>query len=175
MCQKWAGFWWMTSDLLQTSYNVKVTGVCRTLFQPCGIGFGGFFCLVCSCVRISCGLLSLLLFSIHTIETVTSFMDKIRFIWEDLKAKKTQQTTWWTNYPVISVSEMQLLDHWILQHLDLRKIKQIRPSQSFCLTLMWWFEAFSSLLWFFYGLLPWKESVLRSIKVVSRFCPQHFV
>lgn len=54
----------MTSDLLQTCYNMKVTGLCRTLVLPCGVVFGVFLfvCLalfVCfvPVVRISCGLL----------------------------------------------------------------------------------------------------------------------
>lgn len=32
---------------------------------------------------------------------------------------------------------------------------------------MWLFEAFGSLFWFLYGLLPWKEAVLRRVRVVS--------
>lgn len=51
--------------------------------------------------------LSLLLYSICAIETVMSSPHKIRFSWEDLKAKKYP---WSTDYPVISMSELQLLD-----------------------------------------------------------------
>lgn len=48
----------MTSDLLQTCCNMKVTGVCRTLLLPCGLVFGvcgGFFVAVCFGFFFPCG------------------------------------------------------------------------------------------------------------------------
>ena len=129
-CTKRAGSWGMASYLLQTCCNMKVTGECRTLVLPCGVVSAGFFYLFgflfvssVPVVRISCGLLMH-----HWVYCCSVFtllkQSRIPWIKSDFSGKIWKQKNRWTNYPVISVSGVQLLHHWILEHLDLRMAKR---------------------------------------------------
>lgn len=134
-----------------TPINVDVL-VCRTLPMPCPCppapvvpvirtGYGLLIHLWVYC----CSVL------VELIEAVVSTLEKAQLLQEDLEAK-----TWWTTCSAVSVSEVMLLGHWVLEHLDLRMTDGyalLSPP----LTPIWWFEALLDLFtaWFL-GRMIWE-------------------
>lgn len=152
-----------------TPINFEVL-VCRTLPMPCPCPPAP----VVPVIRTSYGLLihlwvyccSVL---VELIEAVVSTLEKAQLLQEDLEAK-----TWWTTCSAVSVSEVMLLGHWVLEHLDLRMTDGyalLSPP----LTPIWWFEALGITTRSLYSLIPWNDDLGRIRVASSDFCPYHLV